>query len=240
MSGKYKFYEKFIPKYIPNAVVLAAFSVIAFLTGPVKKAVREAHFEENNRLFAQDENRLLKDARYIENQKEWKAVHFGTHKKSDMSYSGCEIIATYNALRSLKDYSVSMPYLIRHYEQKGIALKGGFGISPSAAIKFFRNRGYDVKKITTRNKGAIDSIGEEYQTFIATFYWNVENIKDQLHTVNISKETDGFYVHNNYCRGEGGAFTCQGAYRSLGDAIYAVGSTAVPIVIICIRPRISL
>ncbi|SDB02275.1 ABC transporter ATP-binding protein [Butyrivibrio sp. INlla16] len=231
-----KLYEKIIPRFVPNSVVLALFSIIAFFSGPVKKRIRELHFRENSRLFSEHAERFLKNTGHIENQSEWTGVLFGTHKKSDMSYSGCEIIATYNALRSLGDKSDTIPYLIRYFEQKGIALKGGFGITPSAPCKFFRSRGFEVKKLTTRKKEDINSFGERYRTFIVTFYWNVNNIKDQLHTVNISKEADGFYIHNNYFRAKGGGYSRQGAYSSLAEAIDNLGANAVPLAIVCIRP----
>lgn len=237
MSNNSKLFEKIIPKYVPNVMVLFFFSFIAVMTGPVKKRIRELHLEENRRFFEERGNELLRDSGYIENQTEWSDVLFGTHKKSNMSYSGCEIIATYNALRSLGDSRINMSYLINYYEQKGIALKGGFGISPTAPYKFFINRGYEVKKLTTRKSEVIKSIGEQYRTFITTFYWNAENIKDQLHTVNISKEPEGFYIHNNYCRGEGGAFKGQGPYRSLDEAVKNLGNKAAVMVIIAIRPH---
>ncbi len=236
MPKNIKLYERLIPSFVPNVIALALFSIIAFFSGPVKNRIRELHFEENTRLLAERSDELFKGKRHIENQADWSEVRFGSHKKSNMSYSGCEIIATYNALHSLSDDDFGMPALIRYFEQKGIALKGGFGITPAAAIKFFRRRGYEVKRITTRNKEAIDLLGGQYQTFIVTFYWNVDNIKDQLHTVNISKEPDGFYIHNNYCKGEGG-FTRQGAYKSLGEAVQKLGKKTVPMVVIGIRPH---
>ena len=237
MPANYKFYERIIPKFIPNRIVLSAFSTISFLTGPIKKRIRELHFEENCKILKERGEKLLKDTGFIENQAEWEGVIFGSHKKSDMSYSGCGIIATYNALMGLGDKSATMPYLISYFERNGIALKGGFGISPSAFHKFFRNRGYEVKKLTTRNREAYRRLGKEYSSFIVTFYWNAENIKEHLHTVNISKEPDGFYIHNNYCRGEGGSYKSQGPYRSLDEAVYNLGPKAATMVIIAIRSR---
>ena len=239
MPKNYKLYEKIIPKFIPNCMVWSVFSVISFLTGPVKSRIRDFHYEENSRILSERGASLFKDKGYIENQAELNEIYFGTHKKSNLSYSGCEIIATYNALTSLMDNSATLPYLIRYFEQKGITLKGGFGISPSAPYRFFKNRGYDVKKITTRNKEAIRSLGEQYQTFITTFYWNVENIKDQLHTVNISKEPNGFYIHNNYYRGVSGTYMGQGPYKSLDEAVYSLGERTAVMVVVAIRNRKS-
>jgi ATP-binding cassette subfamily B protein len=235
MPKKPKLYEKIIPKYIPNCIVLFFFSIIAFLSGSVKKDVRARHLEENERFLSENGNRLFCCGELIENQKTWEGVAFGSHKKSNMSYSGCEIIATYNALKCLGEKDVKIPPLISYFEQKGAALKGGFGITPSAPASFFKKRGYEVKKVTTRKKAVIDSLGDEFHTFIVTFYWNHENIRDQLHTVCISKESDGFYIHNNYCKSKEGDFVRQGAYRTLSDAAFGAGEKTVPLVTVAIR-----
>ncbi|WP_026660548.1 hypothetical protein [Butyrivibrio sp. AC2005] len=234
MSNKPKLYEKIIPKYIPNRVVLAFFSIIAFFSGPVKRELRERHFEENERFLKEKGDAFFHSGRLIENQMQWGSVLFGSHKNANMSYSGCEIIATYNALLCLGDRNTTISELIRYFEQKGAALKGGFGITPSAPANYLKKRGYKVKKVTTRKKLVIDRLGQEFHTFIVTFYWNRENIREQLHTVCISKESDGFYIHNNYCRAEGGAYVRKGAYRTLGDAVAGVGENAVPLVTVAI------
>ncbi|WP_242840975.1 ABC transporter ATP-binding protein [Butyrivibrio sp. AE3004] len=190
---------------------------------------------EDNIKFLSAGKTCLKRDEFIENQVDWGRVRFGTHNKSNIAYSGCEIIATYNALCSLGDRENDMPYLIDYYEKNGIALKGGFGITPNAPYGFFRKRGYCVKKLTSRNPRKIDKLGDDFQTFIATFYWNRNNIKEQLHTVCITKNQNGYFIHNNYCRGKKGQFIGQGPYSSLSKAIAGLSPNAALLVIIGIR-----
>ncbi|WP_408070835.1 hypothetical protein [Butyrivibrio sp. JL13D10] len=239
MSKKVKLYEKIIPKYIPNSIVLFFFSIMAFMTGPVKKDIVETHRNENERLLSGKSGKLFVPGRLIENQNLWSDIMFGSHIKSNMSYSGCEIIATYNALVCLGNMNIGLPALISYFERKGVTLKGGFGITPTAPAEYFKKMGYEVKRNTCRKKIVLDKIGDEYNVFLVTFYWNRENIKNQLHTVCISREADGFYIHNNYCRSNDGEFMRQGAYHTLGDAIYGVGKTAAPLVTFAIRRKIG-
>ncbi len=237
MSKIGKFFEKLIPSYIPNTVVLMFFTGISIITGPVKKRIRDVHYEENQELLAGECRHLLEGKDLIENQSDWGKVLFGSHKKSNISYSGCGIIATYNALKVLGDKGTPMTYLIKYYEQTGITLKGGFGITPRAPYQFFKKKGYDVAKITTRRTDIINEFGNRYTAFIVTFYWDKSNINSQLHTVCISKEADGFYIHNIYCKKADGSYTRQGSYASLTDAVNGTGKNTVPLVIIGIRQK---
>lgn len=236
MTKKVRFYEKLIPKYIPNGIVLFFFSIIALLSGSVKREVMEEHFAENERMLSDFGDNLFTMGRPIENQKKWEKIFFGSHKKSNMSYSGCGIIATYNALLFLGDRNTKITQLISYFEHKGAALKGGFGITPTGPYAFLKKRGYKVKKVTSRDRKALDRLGDNYLTFILTFYWNKNNISDQLHTVCISKEYGGFYIHNNYhLESDTGNYGRQGPYSTLSYAVKGVGDYATPLVTIGIK-----
>jgi len=62
-----------------------------------------------------------------------------------MDYSGCEIIAIYNAILSLgKTLEQENMDLIGAYEKKGSVLWGGWGVPPRAICRCFMERGYDT------------------------------------------------------------------------------------------------
>ncbi|WP_026494856.1 hypothetical protein [Butyrivibrio sp. WCD3002] len=228
---KVGFIEKLIPVYIPNRVVLSIFVILSFFTGKVRKKIVAFHLEENERILREGNNSIFDGQGFIENQSKWEKVCFGSHKKSNMSYSGCEIIATWNALMSMHAAMPRMPELIGYFERHGVTLKGGFGIAPSAPARYMKKRGYRVKRLTTRNSEAIRRFGDSYDSFLVTFYWDRENIRKQLHTVNISKKGDEFYVHNIYKREKGGRFVQSGPFRDLAEAIYKIDEKAAPLVI---------
>ncbi len=111
----------FIPGYVPNRVVAGVFGFISFCTGSVANNKRQEHLDANDEYLRSSE--IFSSSRFIENQTMWNKVLFGSHKKSNMAYSGCEIIATYNALTSLGDRSIRMPELINNFEKKAPHLK---------------------------------------------------------------------------------------------------------------------
>ena len=212
-------------------MVTGAFSLLSVVTGKVSGKDRMTHFEENERFLESRRNNIHKAFSYIENQEMWGLVRFGAHKKSNMAYSGCEIIATYNALISLGNRSYRITDLIKHYEKSGAALRGGFGIAPSAPARFFEKKGYKVRKTFSREKEKIDSFGEQNATFLVTFYWDKEDASKQLHTVNISKSPEGFIVHNAYQKNAEGVFIANSPKSTLGEAIYSIAAKVSPIVI---------
>jgi hypothetical protein len=231
---KVAFIYKLIPKYIPNRVVLSFFGILSAFTGKVRKRIVALNREENEKILDDKGNGIFDGQGFIENQNRWEKVCFGSHKKSNMSYSGCEIIATWNALMSLHGDMPKMPELISYFERHGATLRGGFGIVPSAPAKYMKKRGYGIKRLTSRNKDVIRAFGERYDSFLVTFYWDHENILKQLHTVNISKNGDGYFVHNIY-RSQGGRFVQSGPFKDLSEAIYKIADKAAPLVIYGIK-----
>ena len=53
------------------------------------------------------------------------------------------------------------------------------------------------KKITEEN---IDYLEKNFETYIFMSYNNTENIADMIHTMSITREEQGFFIHNSYCR----------------------------------------
>ena len=65
--------------------------------------------------------------------------------KKQFNECGCEIIATFNALKDLNyNNDFSLPLLIDYFEKDGIVLNGNFGTSPKAIENFFRNLNLDA------------------------------------------------------------------------------------------------
>lgn len=168
--------------------------------------------EANMRVFAAAENAsesFYRRNQYIENQREWGDIRFGA---STMKFSGCEIIATYNALLSLgrEMTEKEMMELISIYERKGAVLWGYWGTLPTAIWNYFKDRGYDAAMTDSLEQTEINAIGDRYDTIVITVYNNADNIMEQIHTINVSKNEEGkFFRHNSPA----------GPYDSLWEAI---------------------
>ena len=81
-------------------------------------------------------------AEYIENQHHFGMIKYG---RSDMAYAGCEVIAVYNALRTMGE-KAGLDELIGHFERDGMVLSGRFGTAPMAIGDFFRKEGFMVEE----------------------------------------------------------------------------------------------
>lgn len=119
--------------------------------------------------------------------------------------NSCEVIATYNALVSLSDTGIpdeSFPDLLYHFEQDGMALSGNFGTRPDAICSYFEGKeGYaaEMFKGASIEAGgsAYTKLEQNYDTYILTA-WNTEgNIMDGIHTVSITRDSDGYHIHND-------------------------------------------
>lgn len=150
---------------------------------------------------------------YIENQSEWGNIDFGI---TNMAYAGCEIMAVYNARLSLGEDMTAeeMAGLIQVFERRGAVLGGIFGTAPTAVYQYFRDTGYHTGMATDMPEEEMDAFGEEYDTAIITFFNNRDDIKCQVHTVNVSKERGGFVCHNAGLDQAGGNMC-----RSLSEAV---------------------
>ena len=124
------FFKALIPG-LPNFLVVGAlrfFSIFSYI--PKKKRI--LHFKENK-----DKDK----GEYIEDQNLLKSLPFGS---TDMAYAGCEVIAVYNLLKTLGEYT-GLNDLIEAFEKKGSVFNGYFGTSPYALYTFLKKRGLDVK-----------------------------------------------------------------------------------------------
>lgn len=210
-----------IPKYISSRVLLEGYRLLALLSVP--RFVRRRHFQENcewleksNWGFWHENDKL------IENQSEWRNIRFGVGRRLNMSYAGCEIIATYNARKALGDRGSrrDMAKLIDAYETRGAALWGMFGVAPTAIAAHFRRNGFAVETADGADEAAVEQIVENHKVLIATAYNDKNDITAQIHTICITRDRNGnFILHNAYYRDVGGQFQESRPYRTFQEAV---------------------
>lgn len=218
--------EDFPQNCIWNITLLGIFNNLRKENNISSKVITR-HREHNLRELKKSD--IYKDGEIINNQKEWENIKFGM--AFDMAFSGCEIIATYNARIKLGENLTSkdLVKMISAFETDGAMMDGGFGVAPTAIqdylIKQYKNNDsigilmYIPSKNDVPDK-EIDKIGKKNDVFIATVYNNKDKISDQIHTVCISKEDDGSYsVYNAFYQNENNEYVAKEGYESLSDAI---------------------
>lgn len=218
--------KAFIPHTLSNEALVGLYEMLRRGTleftnpngGPVKYLLHKLYDTTLSKLHY-EKNCFLLDNEYtpgsfIENQANWGEILFGISLKElgipkdvvnadfgNMAYSGCEIIAVANALTNMGD-SLSkeeMANLISHFERDGMALDGIIGTSPKALNDYFISNGYKTEYTTSNKVADINHIGNDYDTVVVTAYNDKDNIMGEIHTVCITKNSDGsFTVHNGY------------------------------------------
>jgi len=172
----------------------------------------------------------------IENQQEWKSVVLG---KVSMDYAGCEIIATYNARLALGEHMAEneMAELISMYERGGVVFLGRWGVAPMAIYRYFQSEGYNVGMTTSIEKAEINAIGENYDTAIISFFNDQKRVTGGIHTVNVSKEQNGYVCHNDYYK-ESGVYVQKKPQENLWKVVMGLSKgKAKPICIIGINKK---
>lgn len=211
--------------HIPNCCMVKILSLFTFVKISKKrqfenqtanKKVLEAASAEKNGFFSPNH--------FIENQNEWETVRFG---RSNMKYSGCEIMAVYNALLDLGNEMTaqSMAELISEFERKGAAIRGKWGCSPKSIYKYLVRQGYQATMTTSANPDTINAIGENSHSVIITAYNDRNDIRNMIHTISITKDNLGNYtLHNAYKRTNGryAAYSGNSPIQSLWEAIGAM------------------
>lgn len=217
----------FIPGFVSDRLVIGFLDFTSKLQRP-KEDLIELHYEYNKDIWKTSKNKCMKAYKqkwYIEKQSELKGLLYGKgNQRKDKRYlkgrnltaaeNSCTVIAVYNALVSLchGKVLVDLPDLIKTFEKRGIAYGGYYGTSVKAMMRFFENN-----KIVTEmyigkmiDDDVIDDIDRCFDTFVMTAYNNKYDITDMIHTVCITKEKEGYVIHNE----DGGK-----TYSSLKDAV---------------------
>ena len=216
----------FIPRKVDNETVLKSYDLMSAMCPISSKTIESNAAWNAKELTATGSSYIPESGSYIENQAQWKNVKFGCSSNSNMSYSGCEIIATYNALSALGENTSAdtMVNLISSYEKNGAALYGEFGVAPNAIERYMKNAGYKVQTTDSRNAQKLAEIDKNSDVFITSVYNNQKDITDMVHTVCITKTKDGKYAaHNTYIRDKRGNYVANTA-DTLEEAISGIGS----------------
>ena len=215
-----QFLLSFIPRHVGNSVVLRIYHLLALIPVPTKNRKKN---HDHNTIWLKEAkwDSLTIPSVYIENQNEWGEVLFGRGSHHNMKYSGCEIIATYNALKALgkADSPDFMAELIGEYEKHGAALWGEFGVSPLAICAYLKKQGFSVVTAKKDDDISLDMADSRCQIFIATVYNDAKDITAQIHTVCITKEENKYILHNAYRKNQDGIYVASIPYATLKEAI---------------------
>lgn len=150
--------------------------------------------EENETAVELHRDRIEQNHGFIENQSAYTDMRYGNQ---NVSFCGCEVIATYNALQILEAGTCDcheFVNLLSMYEQDGIVCGGFFGTAPQAIADYFKKTDYEVQ--TVEHEEDYDSCGAEHDVLVFTMYNNRKRIRDMIHTVCITKDSAGFTMHN--------------------------------------------
>lgn len=211
--------------HIPNCCMVKILSLFTLVK--ISRKRRNENQTANKKVLeaaSAEENGFFSPNHFIENQNEWEQVRFG---RSTMRYSGCEIMAVYNALLDLGNEMTaqSMAELISEFERKGAAIRGKWGCTPKSIYKYLVRRGYRATMTTSANPDTINAIGENSRSIIITAYNDRNDIRNMIHTISITKDDLGTYtLHNAYKRTNGryAAYNGNNTIKSLWDAIGAM------------------
>ena len=216
-----KFLVSFIPRHVSNRTFLRIYQITALI--PIPRKIRDKNYNSNIvQLNNTDWDFWTVSSAYIENQNEWDKIMYGENAHSNMRFSGCEIMATFNAQKALMGTGSPemMARLIRKYEACGAALCGIFGVSPRAIEDYFRKQGVLVMTTDKSDSESLNMVDSQCQVLIATVYNDANDITKQVHTVCITKDTgNGYVLHNAYRRDQNGTYIASTPYATLSDAI---------------------
>lgn len=191
---------------------------------PLPLAFTRWLFSVHRRLFKDadrnyEENRSLEapDMGFIYGQAVCPQFTLG---KKKMAGVGCEIAATYNALRLL-GRDASFAEILRDYEKAGYVMRGfvqgDMGTDPFSIGDFLKAHGTDC--VSYVNYDALASVMAEYknsrEVYILSF-WNRNTVFGGLHTVAAyTSPNDGkLHVFNRYNNS-----TKETVFSSLGDYV---------------------
>ena len=153
----------------------------------------QGNFEKNKVNFKNHIKEIEENYGYIENQHDYNDMYYGN---KTISFCGCEIIATYNAIYDLTGkHEIDLPEMINDFEKDGIVLSGFFGTAPKAIDDYLKKHGF--KTITSSKKEEYDEIGEKSDALILTVFNDKYDIFNMVHTINITKNGNKYFMHNN-------------------------------------------
>ncbi|MCQ2535622.1 MAG: hypothetical protein MJ110_01485 [Lachnospiraceae bacterium] len=156
---------------IKNFIIIHGMNFLSHLPR-LKREMVDFHLAENRRAWGN----YAPGLKYIEIQNKLTDISYGKYKAD---YNACEVIAVQNALIALglEHDTEGFPYLLAEFERKGSILKGFFGTAPKAIVKYLKNKGVAIEKLTpvTSNLGKTS-----VQILI---YQNGSKITSGIHTI---------------------------------------------------------
>lgn len=185
-----------IPGRISNRLVLEVYDLMRKSQFLCRKDYSEK-LQQNTASFSAHLPSIRKAGGYVEDQHSYEDMSYG---ETTMKHAGCEIFAVYNALHTLESsITIHLPELIHEFEKDGMVLSGRFGTSPGALIDYLNRKGYSTE--STSREEEFDAFGCRFPALILTMYNNRDDIRDEIHTVHISRNSRGFTAHNVCCNG---------------------------------------
>ncbi len=187
----------FFSEHLPVPLLLFGWRVCTILGGRIPPGVINIHRKKNPAPV----RKLCPKEGFIENQSELSDIAFGSHKESDLSYSGCEIIAVFNLLRA-KGRRANLSELIRDFERKGASLRGGFGVEPCSVYRYVKGLfpearvyyGRTAERYLKESSKSGFFTGEK--AWIVTVQNDRRNLFAMIHTVLVTKKREGYVLHN--------------------------------------------
>lgn len=160
-----------IIRRIKNFIIIHGMNFLSHFSR-AKREVVDFHLAENRRAWGN----YAPGLKYIEIQNKLTDISYGKYKAD---YNACEVIAVQNALIALglEHDTEGFPYLLADFERKGSILKGFLGTAPKAIVKYLKNKGVAIEKLTpvTSNLGKTS-----VQILI---YQNGSKITSGIHTI---------------------------------------------------------
>ena len=212
-------FGSFIPNHINNRTVAGFLDLLRRIQRRFRISRRYCRRHVNDNRIAID--RLLGSfgetekkgsfPAYLEKQNNYRNISYG---RSDMAYAGCEIIAVYNALLNL-GFRVDLSDMIDHFEHDGMVLSGRFGTAPYAMRDYLKSRGLTVE--TVFDPDGYDEVSRRAKVSILMLYNDRRSIFRKIHTICITKGSDGLTAHNMY--GDGRPL---GPYSDINELIGSI------------------
>lgn len=166
---------------------------------PVSKRVIRDNTEWNRRTLQRP---LWRDGEFIETQRPFASLRFG--KSCNMAYGGCGFIAVYNAMLGVGRPLSTEEFLrmTEELQRKGAAWSGKYGVYPGAIRRYLMGESLSVRCVVGADSAALKRVEQGADVWIVTVF-NGKRLREQLHTVCITKTPEGRFVpHNSYRAGE--------------------------------------
>ncbi|MCM1082612.1 MAG: LXG domain-containing protein [Clostridium sp.] len=198
----------YVPEHINDASLLYAMTL---LSSPLDADIIKYHLEYNRTAWCQymsgkkgavatGNTKVFFADGYIDEQNCLTDMFYGVNGASLLAKdNACEIIALYNALYSMNNgvklSKYDFPELIAQIEGRGACINGLWGTSPVIIQEYLEDEGYAVKMISGENARSdkkIQSLQDEYDTYIVTVYNDKSDVSAAVHTMCITKtDIDG-------------------------------------------------